>query len=205
MKLCMCYFHEHTIIGCGFISPWTCKFWLNYCCLELFSYSFAHTALKFIHNVCRVFFFFLLRKWRRLSASSSQQIFPKKSIFPQAINFSPRNQFSLCSYKVTLRDLVNRPTPSPKDQLQSWLRWMLLTFSLFDTSHPSSKFGENRSWSDDFVSCIHCGADFPEHACGMIRITLDPSNRYLARSRLRKRDNQQCLPACKFCWCVLIY
>ena len=38
-----------------------------------------------------------------------------------------------------------------------------------------------------------------------MQIKLDPSIRYLALSRLRKRDNQQCLPACKFCWSVLIY
>ena len=30
MKLCMCNFHYNTIIGCGIISPWTCKFyWIN--------------------------------------------------------------------------------------------------------------------------------------------------------------------------------
>ena len=28
VKLCMCNFHNHTIIGCGIISPWTCKFYL---------------------------------------------------------------------------------------------------------------------------------------------------------------------------------
>ena len=27
MKLCMCNFHDHTIIGYGTISPWTCKFY----------------------------------------------------------------------------------------------------------------------------------------------------------------------------------
>ena len=27
MKFCMCNFHDHTIIGCGIISPWTCKFY----------------------------------------------------------------------------------------------------------------------------------------------------------------------------------
>ena len=92
---CMCNFHYYTVIGCWFISPWTCKFYkiivirnitrtflqvllwnlhIMFVCiwscaygifmsvcpsvclwtqfyLELFSYSFAHTALKFIHNV----------------------------------------------------------------------------------------------------------------------------------------------------------
>ena len=105
--------------------------------------------------------FFLLRKWCRISASSPQQIFAKKSIFPQAINFSQRNQLSLHWYKVLLRDLVNRPTPSLKDRLQSWLRCMYQTFSLFNTGHPSSKFGENRHWSADFVSYIYCCAEFP--------------------------------------------
>ena len=27
MKLCMCSFHDRTIITCGIISPWTCKFY----------------------------------------------------------------------------------------------------------------------------------------------------------------------------------
>ena len=27
MKLCVCNFHDHTIIGCGIISLWTCKFY----------------------------------------------------------------------------------------------------------------------------------------------------------------------------------
>ena len=27
MKLCMCNLHDHNIIGCGIISPWTCKFY----------------------------------------------------------------------------------------------------------------------------------------------------------------------------------
>ena len=67
-------------------------------------------------------------------------VFPSVN-FPQEKYFSPRNQISLLSYKVMLRDLVNRPTPSSRDWLQSWLRCMLLMFSLFNTSHPSSKFG----------------------------------------------------------------
>ena len=88
-----------------------------------FSHSIFY-SMKDVMLSIQFFFFFLLRKWRRLSASSPQQIFPKKSIFPQAIEFSPRNQFSLRWYKGLLRDLVNRPNPIPKDRLQSWLGCM---------------------------------------------------------------------------------
>ena len=55
--------------------------------------------------------------------SPSNHFFPKKPIFPTLIQ------------KVLLRDLVNRPTPSPKDQLQYRPRCMYLTFSLFNRSH----------------------------------------------------------------------
>ena len=41
MKLSICSFH---------VRPWICP-WTQFC-PELFSYSYAHTTLKFIHNVC---------------------------------------------------------------------------------------------------------------------------------------------------------
>ena len=154
-------------------------------------------GVKIYHNVSdTVHGIYLQRKWRRYSASSPQ-IFPKKRIFPQKTNFSPRNQFSLLWYKVLLRDFVNRPTSRPKDRLQSQPRCMSLIFSLFNMSHLSSRFTENCHWLASFVSYIHSCAEFSKHALGIIRITLYPSIPYSVLS-VRKRGNYQCLPACKF-------
>ena len=121
--------------------------------------------------------------------------FPQESIFPQAITFSPRIQFSLLGYKVLFCDLVNTPLPSPKDRLQSQLR---CTFSLLNKSHPSLKFAENCHWLADFISYLHSCVEFSEHTGGIIQITLDPSVWYSALSSLWKCDNQKCLLALNF-------
>ena len=62
MKLCMCYFHDHTVIGCGIISPWTCKFyWIivvqrnNPTVLHVLN-SKLHTPLLVVYSsACAIF------------------------------------------------------------------------------------------------------------------------------------------------------
>ena len=129
-------------------------------------------------------------------------VFPSAN-FPQEKYFSPRKVFfpkqsifpTFMQSNVTL---FSEQTHSQPERSAAKLAKMNVINVLVLSSHQSSKFGKNLCQSADFVSYIHCGADFPKHARGMIRITLDPSIWYLALSRIRKRDNQQCLPACKF-------
>ena len=62
MKLCMCNFHDHTIIGCGIIFPWTCKFyWIivvqknNPTLLHVLT-SKLHTLLLIVYSsACAIF------------------------------------------------------------------------------------------------------------------------------------------------------
>ena len=61
MKLCMCNFHDHTIIGCGIISPSTCKFyWIivvqrnNPTVLHVLN-SKLHTMLLVVHSFACAF------------------------------------------------------------------------------------------------------------------------------------------------------
>ena len=70
---------------------------LNAKAKKIITASFIHTFIPYVFFLyldlllsCRtlqVRGFFLLRKRRRFSASSPQQIFPKKSIFPHEIKF----------------------------------------------------------------------------------------------------------------------
>ena len=62
MKLCMWNFHDHTIIGCGIIFPWTCKFyWIivvqrsNPTVLHVLN-SKLHTMLLVVYtSACAIF------------------------------------------------------------------------------------------------------------------------------------------------------
>ena len=62
MKLCMCNFYNHTIIGCGIIFPWTCKFyWIivvhrnNPTVLHVLN-SKLHTMLLVVYtSACAIF------------------------------------------------------------------------------------------------------------------------------------------------------
>ena len=62
MKLCMCNFHDHSIVGCWIISPWTCKFyWIivvqrnNPTVLHLLN-SNLHTMLLVVYSsACAIF------------------------------------------------------------------------------------------------------------------------------------------------------
>ena len=62
MKLCMCNFHDHTIIGWGIIFPWTCKFcWIivvqrnNPTVLHVLN-SKLHTMLLVVYSfACAIF------------------------------------------------------------------------------------------------------------------------------------------------------
>ena len=62
MKLCMCNFHDHTIIGCRIIFPWTCKFyWIivvqrnNLTVLQVLN-SKLHTLLLVVYSSARAIF-----------------------------------------------------------------------------------------------------------------------------------------------------
>ena len=70
---------------------------------------------------CQGFFFFT-KKVTRIFGVFPSANFSQQKYFPRAINFFPRNQFSILCYKVLLRNLVNKPTARPKDQLQNHLR-----------------------------------------------------------------------------------
>ena len=61
IKLCMCNFHDHTIIGCVIVFPWTCKFyWIivqrnNPTVLHVLNSKF-HTMLLVIYSsACAIF------------------------------------------------------------------------------------------------------------------------------------------------------
>ena len=78
-------------------------------------------------------------------------------------------------------------------------------FSLFSTS--CLFWGSRKTVTDQPISftLFITGAEFSEHTCDTTRITLDPRICYAALSRSWKPDNQQCVPASKFCWSVFIY
>ena len=131
-------------------------------------------------------------------------VFPSPN-FPQGKYFSPSNQFfpKKSIFPTLIQSIVTRfseYTLSQPERSAAKLAKMHVT-NVLVVYYESSVFEVRGKPSliTDFVSCIHSYAEFSEHAHGMIRITLDPSIWYSALSCLRKHDNQQCLPACKFC------
>ena len=74
LKLCMCNFHDHTIIGCGIIFPWTCKFyWIivvqrnNPTVLHVLNSKF-HTMLLVVYSSACVIFITILSLVAELSS-----------------------------------------------------------------------------------------------------------------------------------------
>ena len=61
-----------------------------------------------------LFFFFLTKRVTPIFGVLPSANFPQQRYFPEAVNFSPGNQFSILYYKVFLHDLVNKPLSQTK-------------------------------------------------------------------------------------------
>ena len=89
MKLFMCNFHDHTIIGCRIIFPWTCKFyWIivgqrnNPTVLHVLN-SKLHTMLLVVYSSACVIFITILSLVAELSLLELANFI--KSLFSRAL------------------------------------------------------------------------------------------------------------------------